>query len=1021
MIKIENWQVRRADGNQWIPATVPGTVLKSYIDAGFVPDPLYDDNWNKVRTQDQYFTSNFEYRGSFRLTDESNSRRVILNFDALNWKADVYVNGMKLANSLSHREHSVEGAFIRGRFDVTELVRAGLDNVVEVLIYCNDTPGQVTFQGLAEGPGPNGGLLGADNPTLHASVGWDWIPTIPGRNIGLYGDVYITTEGEVQIVDPWIETKLNLTEKSATLAAENLLETFEPWSGISGDSFIVDLGEIKTLGSVTFTWGTESGGAAADLEYRNPELYKLESSVDGEVWQNFDAFVGGKVNVMFFGEKLAEANTGSNEFIGHSISDSVQGGTAIVPMDLSMFNMGKVDMPIFAPQTGRYIRFTVLKQREINGGAVITKVQSVAVYAESPQQVEQSTSHEYELDDNSAELVFRTEVKNNSSQAVSSSLSLSILPGELVVEIPVELAANESKHVEHTLTLNKPELWWPNTYGKQPLYTADVKIGASHKSFKFGVREFSYPIDGEILTLYCNGVRIVCRGGNWGMDDALKQDTPEVYDHKVHLHAHANFTMIRNWIGMTNHPAFYDACDKYGILVWDDFWLANPVDGPNPNDNALFMENAEDKVRNIRSHAAVAMYCGRNEGDPPEPLYSELPKLVARLDHTRTYFHNSAMAPVGSGGGYQLAYPGGDAGIKQYFNDVTSPVLRSERGIPNVPNLETLKSFLTPEHLYPINEVWALHDWTYHMNGPANSYVAALKTYLGGDFEIPADNVQGQKPEESDPIFMAYKAAVYKMNEEMGRQWTIEEFCKAAQLINYDNHRGLFDALSARRSNGLLMWMSQSSWYSFMWQTYDYRLDCNGGYYGCRAGCEPVKAIFDPRTEEIIVSNLTPETLQHYRVDIELYTLQGELVYEQSVELDMQPDTYGKVVARADFSKSDTDVCFLRLRYGGKSSTYWHNRAEYQIYLEIGSLPEPELELHADDNCFTVKNIGASVSVLTRLQIVDEDGNDILPVYWSDNNFALMPGEEVSVSAEFSNTSKKLLHFKVNSSSVPLF
>ena len=54
--------------------------------------------------------------------------------------------------------------------------------------------------------------------------------------------------------------------------------------------------------------------------------------------------------------------------------------------------------------------------------------------------------------------------------------------------------------------------------------------------------------------------------------------------------------MIRNWVGMEGREAFYQACDRYyGILIWDDFWLANPVDGPNPTDSALFLTNARDK------------------------------------------------------------------------------------------------------------------------------------------------------------------------------------------------------------------------------------------------------------------------------------------------------------------------------------------------------------------------------------------------------------------------------------------
>lgn len=56
-------------------------------------------------------------------------------------------------------------------------------------------------------------------------------------------------------------------------------------------------------------------------------------------------------------------------------------------------------------------------------------------------------------------------------------------------------------------------------------------------------------------------------------------------------------TMIRNWVGMTCHPGFYEACDKYGILIWDDFWLANPFDGPEPHDPDMFLENAVDKIR----------------------------------------------------------------------------------------------------------------------------------------------------------------------------------------------------------------------------------------------------------------------------------------------------------------------------------------------------------------------------------------------------------------------------------------
>ena len=56
------------------------------------------------------------------------------------------------------------------------------------------------------------------------------------------------------------------------------------------------------------------------------------------------------------------------------------------------------------------------------------------------------------------------------------------------------------------------------------------------------------------------------------------------------------------------------ACDRWGVVVWQDFWLANPWDGPNPDNNAMFAANARDLVLRIRNHPSVGLYCGRNEG-----------------------------------------------------------------------------------------------------------------------------------------------------------------------------------------------------------------------------------------------------------------------------------------------------------------------------------------------------------------------------------------------------------------------
>ena len=190
--------------NGWLPATVPGTVLSSYLDDGAVPDPNFGRN--QLMISDAFFYADFWYRDEFVIARPAAGRHVWLNFDGINWKADVFFNGEKLGR--------IEGGFQRGKFDVTRLVKPGVANALAVLVIKNATPGSVKEKTLAE-TDANGGALGADNPTYHASIGWDWIPTIRGRNTGIWGDVYVTTSGAVTIEKPFVSTKLPLPEVSS--------------------------------------------------------------------------------------------------------------------------------------------------------------------------------------------------------------------------------------------------------------------------------------------------------------------------------------------------------------------------------------------------------------------------------------------------------------------------------------------------------------------------------------------------------------------------------------------------------------------------------------------------------------------------------------------------------------------------------------------------------------------------------------------------------------------------------------
>jgi hypothetical protein len=244
------------DDKAWLPATVPGTVLSTYFDDGAIPNPNFGNN--QMAISDSFFWADFWYRDEF--VAPAAGQRVWLNFTGVNSKAEVFLNGERVGR--------IDGGFMRGRFDVTGKLRAGEKNALAVRIVKNATPGSIKEKTL-DSPDPNGGALGADNPTYHATAGWDWIPSVRGRDIGIWADVYLEKIGPVTIEDPYVSTTLPLPSTNrADLAVEAALRnaTQQPVSGTFRGRF----------GAVAFqTPVTVDAGAPATLGYNLTAIRQL--------------------------------------------------------------------------------------------------------------------------------------------------------------------------------------------------------------------------------------------------------------------------------------------------------------------------------------------------------------------------------------------------------------------------------------------------------------------------------------------------------------------------------------------------------------------------------------------------------------------------------------------------------------------------------------------------------------------------------------------------------------------------
>lgn len=762
----------KAEG--WVTATVPGTVLTSYKNVGALADPNYADN--QLMISESFFNSNFWYRNEFQVPTSFKRDRVFLNFDGINWKANVYLNGKQVGR--------LEGAFIRGKFDVTDCVKEGT-NVLAVEIIKNAHIGAIKEKNK-QSTDFNGGILGADNPTFHATIGWDWIPTMRGRNIGIWNDVFLTTTGKVTVQDPYVQTQL-------------------------------------------------------------------------------------------------------------ALPDTTQ-----------------------------------------------------------------------------ARLTAEVVVKNHDGKDVSGVLQGKV--GDVTFEQPVELRAGEERTVVFDadrfpqLQVKNPRLWWPNGYGTPYLYDANFtfKVGeevSDARDFKVGIRQMTFNEDGGVLNLYVNGCRFIGRGGNWGFSESNLNYRRREYETAVAYHADMNFTMLRNWVGMIGDEELYDACDKYGIMIWQDFWLANPADGPDPYYPDMFIANAEDYVKRIRSHASIGLYCGRNEGFPPETIDKALRRIV-KEEHPGMHYISSSADDVVSGHGPYRMLP-----AKTYFTlETGNDKFHSERGMPNVLTYESFLRTYSPEGIWPQSHQWGMHDYTLEGAQGATSFNEIIATGYG-------------QPESA------------------------KEFADLAQWVNYDGHRSLFESRSKNRM-GLLMWMSHSCWPSMVWQTYDYYFEPTAAYFAIKKASEPLHIQWNPATDEVEVVNYHAGLRPGLKARVQVLNMDATVAWEKEATVDSREDTTEKCI-KLEFPDGLSQVHFIKLTLeeNGKavSENFYHRSKVENNYQALKQLPKVSLRAQTqydkgDDGEWkaevTVENRSDAPALMVRLNIVgDKDGKQFLPIFYSDNYFALLPGE----------------------------
>ncbi len=500
-----------------------------------------------------------------------------------------------------------------------------------------------------------------------------------------------------------------------------------------------------------------------------------------------------------------------------------------------------------------------------------------------------------------AELMLHLDVESNVDESLTIEVGPSTGSGTLVFT-----AQNRSlslskgrQHIVLPLTIDNPQIWWPNEMGEQLLYDFEVVLKKDGKvldtkSFKSGIRTFEMVDEpdsiGRAFYFKVNGVPMYAKGANYVPEEMI--ETWINADNTLSLlrqAEEAHFNMLRVW-GGGFYPSddFFNICDSLGILVWEDFMYAGTM---YPYDEA-FLENArieaEGQVKRLASHPSLALWCGGNEisegyynwGWQKSLNWSEeddkaikagydrlfegiLPKAVADFDGSRPYWPSSPSKGWGrpesltEGDVHYWGVWWGEQPYEVYRDKVGR--FNSEYGYQSYPDYSTLVKIAEGEELNKDAEV-----------------IAAHQKHARGTRQI-------------DDFIKRYYSDVQP-----------KDFEEYVHLSQFSQAYGMEIAIEAHRTAkpynmGTLYWQLNDAWPVTSWSSIDYYGNPKVLQERLKTLYAPVLLSLDQKDYGVFVTSDLLRDIDG-TLSIQVCDLEDKPLFEQKVQVTMTPNENRKYV-----------------------------------------------------------------------------------------------------------------------------
>ena len=603
---------------------------------------------------------------------------------------------------------------------------------------------------------------------------------------------------------------------------------------------------------------------------------------------------------------------------------------------------------------------------------------------------------------------------------------------DVLVDRAVTLGPGERREEGFTpddfadLTVAHPDLWWPYTMGDPNLYDLKVEFLQFGKPVdqyakRFGVRTITQGRDdderfpelglGGSFYLRVNGRDFLVRGATYTPDLLYTYD-PAREDAILSYVRDLGMNMIRLESKIPTER-FVEAADELGIPLMVGWMCCNQWEKWqqwDDEDNRVARDSLRSQITMLRSHASAFVWANASDGRPPDKVREDYHQILRDL-----HWQNAVVDTVSSyvtdaegrrlWDGIQMAGPYTWRPPTYWF----SGEYRAARGASaeqgdneHIPPFASLKEFIPPERLWPIND-----DWYFHAgSNPGNSALRSIQQVI---------------------------------NRRYGPSSGAEEFARKAQLAHYESTRAQFESFAALGWAGhkmTLYWMLNNHWPSFFGNVFDYYLRPGGAYFGAKKGLRPLSAVFDSyakgdhTTAEVTLVNQTPSDVENARIRVRVYDLQGRLrADETSPSLDAPSGGTAPAMTLARVAR-DSRVFFVRcevLDASGKvvdENVYWQSQrnddvgdpntdfafeltqASWADMTPLNYMTRVPLEVTAEratggrDATIRLRNRSRQIAFFERAEVTSTpDGDEILPISYDDNYVTVFPGETVELRA----------------------